>query len=615
MLPAAAISAALCVAPEASADEGFALGRFDPTFAGDRFFGVPSPGAVGPSTLHAMFLLDYAHDPLVLRGVDSGRKYGSIVGDQVALHLNATYALFRRVAFNIDLPVSFQRGDAPQAGGITYSSPSAAGLGDLRLGARAAIWGENTDPFQIALGALLYLPTGTRSAFGGDGAVRSQPQVIVGGLTRWFAWSASMGPELRATRVFSGATSGAALHYGAAIGFLPGDGSFQVGPEVRGTVSFADPQKRTTDAEVMGAARYRFKRDFVVGFGAAVGLAPGAGTPDFRAVASFSYTPDIGPEAGPVVDRDHDGILDTVDACPDEPGVASPDPQKNGCPVISDRDGDGIADAEDACPDAAGVRDVVPKINGCPPDRDNDEIPDAVDACPDQLGVPDADPKKNGCPAPADRDHDGIPDELDACPDVAGVASPDPKKNGCPGDRDGDGINDDKDACPDEKGAPDPDPAKNGCPRDVRVTEGQIVILQQVEFDTDKATIRKVSNPLLDTVANVMREHPEILKIEVGGHTDNRGAAERNMTLSQQRAESVVAALVKRGIDKGRLTANGYGPTRPIMANLTTMGRQKNRRVEFRILERRMKDGSIRSQDAKPEGAAKPEGNKPEGSK
>lgn len=586
LLSAAAAAATSLATGRADAQTGFALGRFNPSFAGDRLFAVQSPGAVGPSTLHAMFLVDYAHEPLLLRNSVTGKKLGSIVGDQVQLHLNASYALFRRVALNIDFPISFQDGDSPTAGNTTYPAPSVAGVGDLRLGARAAVYGDGDDPVQVALGAMVWIPTGTRSAFAGDGAVRSQPYAVIGGVTRWFVWSATFGADLRASQLYGGLASGAGFRWAAGVGFLPGNGSFQVGPEAHGGVSFGDPQKRTTDAEVLAGARYRFARDFVVGFGAAVGLAPGVGTPDFRALGSFAWSPEPPPDPVEVVDHDGDQIRDELDACPFAAGPTSSDPRMNGCPVSGDRDGDGIPDKVDACPDKPGVRDVIPRINGCPPDRDNDEIPDPEDACPEVQGVRDENPKRNGCPKLADRDHDGIPDVDDACPESAGAKNADPKKNGCPGDRDGDGIYDDKDACPDEKGPPDVDPLKNGCPKDVRVTDGQIVILQQVEFDMNRATIRPVSNGLLDAVANVLREHAEILKVEVQGHTDNRGSMEANTTLSQQRAEAVITALVKRGIKKRRLTAKGYGSTRPVMSNVTTLGRQKNRRVEFHIVER-----------------------------
>jgi outer membrane protein OmpA-like peptidoglycan-associated protein len=428
-----------------------------------------------------------------------------------------------------------------------------------------------------------------KGAYAGDGAVRALPQLVFGGVTPWFVWSAAAGPELRAAVMSGGVMHGPSFRWSAGMGFLPGDGKFQIGPEAHGAVALVATSKDNLDADIFAGARYRFGRSFVTGFGAGVGLTHGPGTGDFRAVLSFAYTPDE-PAERAVADRDGDRIPDALDACPDEPGPESLSPSANGCPVVADRDGDKIPDAVDACPDVPGLADVVPKLNGCPPDRDNDEIPDALDACPDEIGVPDPDPKRNGCPPVADRDGDKIPDAVDACPDVAGQPNANPKLNGCPGDRDGDGIYDDKDACPEEKGPPDPDPAKNGCPKDVRVTEGQIVILQQVEFDTGKATIRAVSNGLLDAVANVLKEHAEILRVEVGGHTDNRGPNEANTALSQARAEAVVTALAKRGVDRGRLRAKGYGPTRPIMSNITTLGRQKNRRVEFQILERRGKD-------------------------
>jgi outer membrane protein OmpA-like peptidoglycan-associated protein len=182
-------------------------------------------------------------------------------------------------------------------------------------------------------------------------------------------------------------------------------------------------------------------------------------------------------------------------------------------------------------------------------------------------------------------------DAVDACPDVKGVASDDPKKNGCPlpVDTDHDGITDDLDACPAEKGPPSEDPKRNGCPT-VHVTNNEIVILEQVQFDTNQATIKKVSDDLLDQVAAVLTSHDEITRVEVQGHTDNRGAPAHNKQLSQARAQAVVKALVKRGINKDRLTAKGFGQDVPIADNDTDAGRQQNRRVQFAILDKTSKE-------------------------
>src|SRR5262249_43118281 len=115
------------------------------------------------------------------------------------------------------------------------------------------------------------------------------------------------------------------------------------------------------------------------------------------------------------------------------------------------------------------------------------------------------------------------------------------------------------------------------------------LILEQVQFDTGKATIKKVSDPLLDEVAKVLKDHPELLKIEVQGHTDDRGLKAQNKILSQNRADAVMKALVKRGIAAGRLVAKGYGQAAPPDTNTTDAGRQKNRRVQFNIVEKQPK--------------------------
>lgn len=267
---------------------------------------------------------------------------------------------------------------------------------------------------------------------------------------------------------------------------------------------------------------------------------------------------------------------------PPPPRLAAPKPP-------ADADGDRIADPDDACPAAPGLSSPDRAKHGCPParDTDGDGILDDADACVPEPGPSSDDPKRHGCPPPPDRDGDQVIDAEDACADLAGVPTSDPATHGCPPDTDGDGIRDDTDACKEEKGAPNPeDPTKHGCPL-VVVTAAEIVITQQVQFETDRAVIRPESNALLEEVASVILKHPEILKIEVQGHTDNRGTRWRNRQLSQQRAEAVRQALLARGVAPGLLEAKGYGPDVPIADNATLEGQSKNRRVQFKIVEKK----------------------------
>ena len=146
------------------------------------------------------------------------------------------------------------------------------------------------------------------------------------------------------------------------------------------------------------------------------------------------------------------------------------------------------------------------------------------------------------------------------------------------------------DACPREKGEPNADPSKHGCPKLVRFTDTEIVILEQVQFDFGKATIKPASNPLLDSVAQVLKEHPEVLKIEVQGHTDNKGAKVINQKLSEARAKAVMDALVKRGVEESRLESKGYGMDVPLEGTVQKQSdaqREKNRRVQFIVKEKK----------------------------
>ncbi len=117
------------------------------------------------------------------------------------------------------------------------------------------------------------------------------------------------------------------------------------------------------------------------------------------------------------------------------------------------------------------------------------------------------------------------------------------------------------------------------------VQVGQKIVLRNIFFDFDKATLRPESNNELERLTKLLNDVPT-LKIEISGHTDNKGAAQYNQTLSESRAKSVVEYLVSNGISKDRLEYKGYGLTQPIAGNDTDEGRQLNRRTEFKILSR-----------------------------
>nr|PZN51749.1 MAG: hypothetical protein DIU61_12765 [Bacteroidota bacterium] len=114
---------------------------------------------------------------------------------------------------------------------------------------------------------------------------------------------------------------------------------------------------------------------------------------------------------------------------------------------------------------------------------------------------------------------------------------------------------------------------------------GVTVRLKNVYFDFDKTTLKEESYPELDKVVAFLQQNPTV-EIEIAGHTDYMGSDEYNLNLSQGRCQSVVDYLVSQGIDAYRLTAHGYGESRPIDTNETDQGRANNRRVEFTVLKK-----------------------------
>ncbi len=121
---------------------------------------------------------------------------------------------------------------------------------------------------------------------------------------------------------------------------------------------------------------------------------------------------------------------------------------------------------------------------------------------------------------------------------------------------------------------------------EARITDKNIVISGKIQFETSKAKLKKVSFEILDEVVFAMQRHPEIVLLQVVGHTDSDGDAKANKRLSKQRATSVMKYLIRNGIKKDRLSSLGEGEDVPIASNDTEEGKEKNRRVEFVIVER-----------------------------
>jgi OOP family OmpA-OmpF porin len=358
---------------------GFSLDRFDPAAAGSTWFALDSLDLRGSGRPAFAALLDYANKPLVLYNPD-GSTRSVIVNDQLFLHLAGSMVVLDRLRFAFNLPIAVQQqGGSGVLDGLTYQGPNKAALGDLRLDADVRLAGVNGDPFTIALGAQVFLPTGSRTLYTSDGGVRFAPHLLAAGEVGMFAYAASLGLVVHAQdEQYAGIPIGGELTMGASAGLLLADKHLLVGPEVWGRTDVTDhgeafvrdesPVEGLLGVHVTTNAGWRF------GLGGGAGFAEGLGSPSARVVASIEFAP---PPEGPR-DRDGDGILDLKDACPDEPGVATDDTETNGCPpkaeppppppppAETDRDKDGILDPVDACPDTPGERDPDPKKNGCP---------------------------------------------------------------------------------------------------------------------------------------------------------------------------------------------------------------------------------------------------------
>ncbi len=345
-----------------------------------------------------------------------------------------------------------------------------------------------------------------------------------------------------------------------------------------------DDKQRFSNEFLGGIKLFVEQNSYLMLGGGSRAFSKGFEAADSRVVLGIVFEPSIG-------DRDGDGILDDADACPDDPEDMDGFEDSDGCPE-PDNDKDGILDVDDRCPNVAEDMDGDEDRDGCPEgdkikDRDHDGIPDDKDKCPDDPEDRDGFEDQDGCPE-ADNDKDGIPDARDACPDQAEDKDKFEDEDGCPEpDNDRDQIPDVEDKCPLEPETYNGTDDKDGCPDKGRVViEGNdIVILDKINFATGSAEILPASIPVVEAVASTMKGHPEFTVLEIAGHADERGDDEKNLKLTQARAASVRKALESRGVESSRLISQGYGEFCPLEQGFSPKAWDKNRRVEFKVVE------------------------------
>jgi len=552
-----------------------------------NYFSLAS-GAVlerGQWELHVMG--NYADDPLILRNAD-GERLQSIVSGQMVVNLTGAFGIADIMDVGFDVPlITLQDGE--DIGRIPADiSEAGFGLGDIRLVPKFQLYNSHDaddSPGGAAIAFLLntYLPTGDSDNLQGEN-FRIEPRFVFDAITSsGTRIGFNVGYMMRSgdPQALANLEVDDVLTYG--VGFdIKTSEVVHLLFEFAGEAGILADEIATEELPLEGIMGFKIFpiEEFLIQFGAGMGLIDGYGTPDWRVFLGF------GTSIIPDRDPDHDGLYGDDDECPYDPEDFDEFEDIDGCPDV-DNDEDGILDVYDDCMMDPEDRDSFEDEDGCPdPDNDQDTILDVVDECP--LDPEDFDNWEDvdGCPD-VDNDADGLLDVEDGCPDDPEDFDTFEDDDGCPDpDNDQDRILDVDDSCPLDPEVWNGFEDEDGCPDEglITVTCEQIEISDKVYFETDSDVIRERSFTLLNSVASLLNSRSDITLIRVEGHTDSRGSDDHNLDLSDRRAASVRRYLMEAGVSPDRMLSQGFGETNPIDSNDTRAGRANNRRVEFHIV-------------------------------
>lgn len=597
-------------AQSVSEDYSFNLELFHPAPDFYGYSAVQGAGSLGNLQLGVGAWFDFQNDPLVLEyggqrvavvtNSATPEKGDGVVDSRFTANMHLGMGFTKYVSLTVDFPFILA-GDAYDLTGLSQPSGAATAVSnvmtsDMRVQVKVTPLDRSQSPVALAFAIPVSLPTCTATAYNCEEGLIIAPTAIaefsdgeVEEREHKFRTAVNLGYGVRtgAARIRD-VNVGSAFLYGLGIGVHPAT-ILEITGEFHGS-SFGD-RAAQHPAEALLGLKLLPGRWFTLSAGGGVGVLGGIGAPDYRAYFGVEGAPSFDPNAR---DTDEDAIPDGMDKCPKDAEDADGFADTDGCPEL-DNDADGREDGVDKCPDDPEDDDGYLDNDGCPDnDNDKDSIGDSADRCPDQAETVNGFEDDDGCPDEKpvdDSDGDGYKDDIDRCPYDGEDLDNFEDEDGCPDkDNDGDAIADAQDKCPDVREVFNGTDDDDGCPDEasrVVIEKDSIKITDVIYFDTGKATIQSRSFDLLDEIAKVMVDHPELLKIRVEGHTDSDGNDAANLKLSQARAQSVVDYLVSHGVDKGRLDPRGFGETSPIAENTTKEGKEKNRRVEFIIVDRK----------------------------
>jgi outer membrane protein OmpA-like peptidoglycan-associated protein len=568
---------------------------FRPAYDSKGLFTTNGSDVLGNNDISFGLIIDYGRQLLRINNSANPGESPQLIEHSFQGTLQFNYGLLNRFVVGLDVPVDLMTGNSiTSEAGWNSSQLNSQTLGFLALHAKWRVTRVESFPIGVAVGLQVGFPvTNAPQNAGGDSSFFYWPELILEkrfgsiGQLRIKANAGYRGHSASNTvlNLYDGTyVDGSLFTFNGGVSYRIAE-PLDIIAETYGTQLLASGASSgvTTSAEVVGGIKLFVESNSYLMIGAGPRYTNGFEAANLRGFIGFVFEPSIG-------DRDGDGIKDDIDKCPDEPEDFDGFQDEDGCPD-PDNDNDGILDVDDRCPNEPEDRDGDQDWDGCPEnsdgDRDGDGILDSKDKCPDQPEDRDGFQDEDGCPDP-DNDQDGIPDKRDSCPNDPEDKDGFEDQDGCPDpDNDRDQIPDVSDKCPNDPETYNGFEDEDGCPDkgSVIIQDNNIVILEKIKFRTNSAEILPESNKIVDAVATTIVHHPEFMLMEIAGHADERSSDQYNLRLTQDRVNSVMAALVQRGVPREKLRSKGYGEYCPEDTGHDDAAWEKNRRVEFKIVK------------------------------